>query len=145
MIDEVTRKAIDQYLKGGHCSEVIFKYVTADRDADFDENLVRLANPFGGGMADCGDTCGALVGGLMVIGYLHGRRNPGEDQKLCWRLSRAYYEGFKQEFGDTTCYGIRGKVFDQKTHIRCARTVRRSIRLLWQIIDSVQEGNSETK
>lgn len=140
MMEEAIKKAIDEYLKGGHCSEVIFKYVTAYRDAGFDQSLVRIANPFGGGMADCGDTCGALVGGLMVIGYFHGRTKLREDQDLCWRLSRTYHEGFRQEFGDTTCYGIRGKIFDRETHNRCARTVRRSIRLLWQILDMAQEN-----
>lgn len=142
-MENVIKKAHEEYMRGGHCSEVIFKYVTAARSADFDQNLARIANPFGGGMADCGDTCGALIGGLMVIGYIYGRRNLSEDQTLSWQLSRAYHEGFRQEFGDTTCYGIRGKVFNRETHIRCSRTVRRSIQLLWRILDSAEVENSE--
>ena len=69
-LENVMKSSIGEYLRGAHCSEVIFKDVTKAWNHNFDESLVRVATPFGGGIAERGDACGALVGALMVIGYL---------------------------------------------------------------------------
>jgi C_GCAxxG_C_C family probable redox protein len=132
--------ALEEYLNRAHCAEVVFKNVTKALRPDFDQSLVRIATPFGGGIADAGDTCGALIGGLMVIGYLHGRSRLNESDKYCWKLSQEYYRAFKESLGSTTCYGIRGQIFNWDTHVKCSETVRQAFRLLEPILEA---GESE--
>ncbi len=138
-LENVMKSSIGEYLRGAHCSEVIFKDVTKAWNHNFDESLVRVATPFGGGIAERGDACGALVGALMVIGYLFGRSSLYESQSFCLELSRKFYDGFKNQFSATTCYGIRGHIFTWETHVECAETVRQSINLLWELLNYAQE------
>lgn len=138
-LENIIESSIGEYLRGAHCSEVIFKDVTKAWYPDFDESIARVATPFGGGIAERGDACGALVGALMVIGYLFGRSSLAENQSFCLELSRKYYDKFKDRFGITTCYGIRGRVFNWETHVKCAETVRQSINMLWELLDYAEK------
>ena len=36
------------------------------------KTAIKIATPFGGGMARLGETCGAVSGALMAIGLKHG-------------------------------------------------------------------------
>ena len=38
-------------------------------------SVPRMASGFGGGIAGQGEACGALTGGMMALGLLHGRDN----------------------------------------------------------------------
>ena len=76
-IDEVKALALDDYMKGAHCAEVVLKYAGREFTSSFPEGLARIATPFGGGIAERGDLCGALASGLLIIGYLTGRRKTG--------------------------------------------------------------------
>ncbi|MDP2949692.1 MAG: C-GCAxxG-C-C family protein [Chloroflexota bacterium] len=131
---EATRAALNEYMNRAHCAEVVFKYTCKAWHPGFDESLVRLGTPFGGGIADRGNVCGALIGGLLVIGYLFGRRSLTESQTLCRELSGRYHDAFKGAFQDTTCYGIRGRIFNWDTHVKCSNTVSRSMAVLWEVV-----------
>jgi C_GCAxxG_C_C family probable redox protein len=109
--------------------------VTKAWQPEFDEGLVRIANPFVGGIAGAGDLCGALAGGLMVIGYLFGRTSPEESQILAWGLSRKYHKAFQEAFGSTICREISEKVFNREGHVRGSLTVRESVATLWKLLE----------
>ena len=90
-------------------------------------------------IAERGDICGALAGGLMVIGYLSGRREYTDSQDVCWQLSREYYDAFKTRFGHTTCEAIHSLVYDWETHKKCTVTVEAAIRMLWGILEEARK------
>jgi C_GCAxxG_C_C family probable redox protein len=46
----------------------------------FNDSTMRIASNLGGGVAGWGDTCGALLGGVMSIGLLYGTEG-GESHK----------------------------------------------------------------
>jgi len=138
-LEKVIQASTGEYLAGIHCSEVIFKNVTREWQPGFDTGLVRIATPFGSGIADREDACGALVGGLMVIGYLFGRRSLDESQDLCWELSRKFYDRFKTNFCATTCHSIKGFIPDWDEQVKCSQTVSQSITILWQLLDDAQK------
>ena len=139
-LEKVIQASTDEYLAGIHCSEVIFKNVTREWQPGFDTSLVRIATPFGGGITDREDACGALVGGLMVIGYLFGRRSLDESQDFCWELSQKFYDRFKANFCATTCHSIKGRIADWDEQVKCSQTVRQSIPILWQLLDDAQKA-----
>jgi C_GCAxxG_C_C family probable redox protein len=136
-VSEVIEVSLKEYLARhyAHCSELLFKNVTEAWTKDFDPGLVRIATPFGGGLAGMQDVCGALAGGCMAIGYLCGRRTFQDDGKLSWQLAENYYHAFKSYFGDTTCRHIRGRIVDWNSHVKCSATVKDSITLLWNILE----------
>ncbi len=139
-LEKVIQASTSEYLAGIHCSEVIFKNVTREWQPGFDTNLVRIATPFGGGIADREDACGALVGGMMVIGYLFGRRSLDESQDFCQELSRKFYDSFKANFCATICRSIKDRIPVWDEQVKCSQTVRQSITILWQLLDDAQKA-----
>jgi len=71
---------------------------------ELDPCLVRMATGFAGGVGDTQqEMCGALSAGVMLIGALHGRTRPGEDDQPALRLATRYRQRFAAEFGTTCC------------------------------------------
>ncbi|MFH1908702.1 MAG: C-GCAxxG-C-C family protein [Chloroflexota bacterium] len=72
-----------------------------------DETALKIAAPFGGGMARTGGTCGALTGGLMVIGLKAGYTTPdGKDET--YALARDFLRRFEQRHGALLCRELIG-------------------------------------
>ena len=113
----------EDFMAGHHCSEVIFAHIGRFYDPEFDPGLMKLATGFGGGIAEEADVCGALVGGVMLIGYLYGRSSLAEDQSRCWELSRAFRRRFLEELGGTTCYYFTKGHFNPDNHRKCCYDV----------------------
>ena len=64
--------ALDLFRRGFSCSQAVAAAFAPDLGLDR-EAALRLAQPFGGGIARRADWCGALTGGFLVIGLKHGR------------------------------------------------------------------------
>jgi C_GCAxxG_C_C family probable redox protein len=81
-------------------------------------DLLRASTCLAGGIARRGHVCGALTGGLMMIGYLTGR----DDLEMFAQYQRGMdfanrlYARFEQELGTVRCSDIQkikfGKTFD---------------------------------
>lgn len=128
--------AIDRYLHDGrHCSEMTFVTPCACFDPGFDRDLIRLANPFGGGIAERDDLCGAIVGGCMALGYFFGRRDRQSDQSVSWRLAGEYYDWFQEEMGFVYCRDKTGGTHNWDLHQGCAPVVEYAMRHLIEIIE----------
>lgn len=130
----VLRSIVECYLEGQHCAEVMFGKLGQYYDPDFDPALARIATGFGGPAAEASDVCGALAGGLMVIGYLFGRSDAVESHEECWRFGREFRERFLGELGGTSCYHFTGGEFNQHTHRQCAAVVARAATLLLDLL-----------
>jgi len=92
------------------CSQVI---VQTFLDVFEEENqLVSMASsPFAAGMAFTGNTCGALIGGIMVLGMAFGRRSleQGMDGILTGaRPVRKLVRHFSEQPGRLNCRDITG-------------------------------------
>ena len=69
--------------------------------------LVRMANGFAGGMGRTRDElCGALAGGVILLGLLCGRERTGENDDRCQELVRRWRQGFRERFGTSDCLPI---------------------------------------
>ena len=106
------------------------------------------------GIAERGETCGAVLGPLMVFGLIYGR---GKNRLNDWNIYRdslvpsgKFCRLFEQEFGSTMCRDIQkdrfGKSFDltdpedlrefqeaDGTN-RCSSVVRKAVRIAAEII-----------
>ena len=73
------------------------------------EQAMRLASSFGGGMGGMRETCGAVTGMFMVLGLAHGYDAPGDDaaKKAHYARVRALGEAFREKEGTILCRARR--------------------------------------
>lgn len=65
------------------------------------------------GIALRGDTCGAVIGGIMALGLAFGREKP-EDSEAVMRTTRAAHKlcrRFEQELGGCNCRDVQHHIF----------------------------------
>jgi C_GCAxxG_C_C family probable redox protein len=113
-------KKYEQNYKG--CSQCV---VAALQDTfDIRDDAVFLsATGFAAGGGLCGDgSCGAYLGAIMVLSYLHGRpRDDFEDRAGVmfpnFGLVQRLRERFIQEFGSITCYDIQYRIFGRPYYL----------------------------
>lgn len=76
---------------------------------DITNDLIpRIATPFAGGMGRSGEVCGAVVGGIMSIGLVHGRNDSAQPVDEAMSLTRRFIAEFNQEMGNITCRDLTG-------------------------------------
>lgn len=73
-VENVKKKSFEMEMNSHGCSQVV---VQTFLDVFEEENLplFMAASPFAAGMSLTGHNCGALVGGLMVLGTVFGRKD----------------------------------------------------------------------
>ena len=97
---------------------------------------IRMSTPFGGGVGGTRqELCGALAGGLMVIGGLYGRTDASQDDERCYELAEQYREAFLAEFGHTQCEPIREAFAKPDGSHGCDVVVARVARILLGVLD----------
>ena len=116
------RKAEDLYRSGQLlCSEAILHTFNEALGNPLPQEAVRLASGFPVGMGAVGTggcTCGALVGGVMVLGLVYGRSNPGDEAPLVLEKARELHDWFKSEKRSTCCRVLIGHLeFGSPDHI----------------------------
>lgn len=77
-VERIGMAAGNNFKSGFNCSEAIVETFRKECGVDIDDNAFRLCSGFGGGMGHAADVCGALVGCIMVISTLAGRKNHWE-------------------------------------------------------------------
>ncbi|NLW46033.1 MAG: C_GCAxxG_C_C family protein [Firmicutes bacterium] len=93
-----------KFLEGYNCAQAVC-YSFGD-DLNFDKNLaMKLACGFGAGMGRNEEVCGAVSGGIIVIGMIYGR-GEGQDRSLMeqtYEKTRELMKRFKEKQGSFIC------------------------------------------
>ncbi len=100
MTDE-PRIASGQFARGFNCAQSVLS-AFADRAGLSTEHALRVAGPFGGGIARSGEMCGALSGALMALGLLYGEDRP-EAKEHIYTIAREFSEQFRRRHGSILC------------------------------------------
>jgi C_GCAxxG_C_C family probable redox protein len=80
------------------------------------------------------EVCGALIAGVLLIGAVHGRTQPNEDDSECQRLAAEYRERFAQELGAALCCDLRANGYDSGGTQPCSMLVEQAARILLQVL-----------
>ncbi|MBM3190385.1 MAG: C_GCAxxG_C_C family protein [Chloroflexi bacterium] len=102
-------RAVSCFAQGGNCAQAVL-CAYAPHFGLAPEMAMRLAAPFGGGMARLGETCGAVTGALMVIGLQLGNAT-AEDQESkerTYQLVREFVQRFAARHGSVKCRELLG-------------------------------------
>ena len=101
-------KVADLFMRGQDCSQVVLSHYADELGITFDE-ANRLSAAFGGG-SGMGETCGAVVGALMVIGLKYGHNGPDDmEQRNELMAKRAeFITAWKEKRGSCMCRELLG-------------------------------------
>jgi len=64
-----------------NCSQSVFSAFAEQLGMD-QETALKLASPFGGGVARRGEICGAVSGALLALGLARGAQLPAEKEGI---------------------------------------------------------------
>lgn len=94
-----------------NCSQSVFSAFAPQ--FGIPENLaLKLASPFGGGVARQGHLCGAVTGALMALGAGRGADLPAGKEET-YRLGQELLRAFESKHGTLLCRELIG--FDLRT------------------------------
>jgi len=97
------------FKEGFSCSQAVFS-TFAETEGLAREQALKIAQPFGGGLAHRGELCGAVAGGLLAIGLKHGRTR-ADDQAArdrTYRLVNEFMDRFRAAQGALGCPELLG-------------------------------------
>jgi C_GCAxxG_C_C family probable redox protein len=136
----------DYYMRLCHnCAQTSFlalHEVFALGDASFVKALTPLP-----GIAERGETCGAVTGCLLALGLVYGRDrlNDWAGWRACLVPARKFCEQFEKELGSTQCGDIVEKLFGRRYNLadpadlakfqeagptaKCGGVVRKAVRI----------------
>ena len=98
---QTRRAARGRFARGFNCAQSVLA-AFAERFGITASVALRIAAPFGAGMAREGEVCGALTGALMVLGLEYGSDRP-EGKEEMYRLAHEFMQQFKKRHGTVLC------------------------------------------
>jgi C_GCAxxG_C_C family probable redox protein len=153
LVMQLLDQKVDGYMQtSGNCAQSSYLALAGQFEMKSDEVLKALT-PLPG-IAEQGETCGAVTGPLMVFGQIYGR---GENRLHDWDAYRdsllpsgRFCELFRKEFGSTLCRDIQEDKFGRSFQLtdpeeltlfqaadatgKCSDVVRKAVRMAADII-----------
>jgi C_GCAxxG_C_C family probable redox protein len=106
LLNKIEKTAHDYEKEFHGCSRCVFKALQDHLDlGDGTSTSLKASTPLAAGVAMRGETCGALIGGLLAVGIITAQ----EDLKNSNALNNSLAAGFRlarkveKEFGTTNC------------------------------------------
>jgi C_GCAxxG_C_C family probable redox protein len=99
-----TETAISKFMEGYNCAQAVF-YSFCD-DLRFDKNVaLKLACGLGAGMGRKEEVCGAVTGGIIVIGNKFGRGDKDDRSatETTYKKTRELMDNFTGKHGSYIC------------------------------------------
>jgi C_GCAxxG_C_C family probable redox protein len=93
--------AVTVFSQSFNCSQAVFSAFAPQFDLD-KETALKLASPFGGGIARRGEVCGAVTGALLALGLARGADKPAGKEEI-YRLSQEFIRRFEEKHNTITC------------------------------------------
>ena len=91
-----------------NCAQSVFAPFAKKLGLDVNGAL-KIATPFGGGIAHTGQICGAVSGGLMAIGLAKGTdANNKANKDACYDLAEIFLNRFRELHCAITCLELLG-------------------------------------
>jgi len=141
-----SEKALEYYFGGFNCSQSVIASFADILKID-EEVALRMASGFGGGMGRMQQTCGAVTGAFMVIGFLRGKFKEGDDEakENTNKLIQEFSHKFAEVNGSINCKSLinfdlnseEGRIQADKADVfnkKCSNYVSLAVDLLEEIL-----------
>ena len=77
------------------------------------------------------ETCGALTGGIIALGWFWGRTKPGGDKIKVYELASEFRRRFVEKFGSSNCQTLLDKFGKQENAMKCKKLTAEAAGILW--------------
>lgn len=103
------QEALDCFERGFNCAQAVLSVYGTSPELGR-KTALRIATPFGAGMARMAKTCGAVTGAFMVIGLAHGRfkRDDYAARDHTYELVHEFVRRFTARNGSIVCRDLLG-------------------------------------
>jgi C_GCAxxG_C_C family probable redox protein len=153
LVHRLLDQKVDQYMqRSHHCAQSSFLALKEQFGLQGEE-IVKALTPVTG-IAERGETCGAVTGPLMVFGLIYGRNQNQLDNWDIYRESLVpsgkFCALFEKEYGSTMCHDIQNMKFGRCFHLtnpaelkefqeseateHCSAVVRKAVQIAADII-----------
>ncbi len=134
--ERLVREGEARLREGYHCSEAMLLTLGPLVRQPWDPTYLRLATGLAGGIGETNDdACGALTGGVMVLGAALGRTTVVDDQALM-TLVAEFRRRFIQAYGVSRCGTIRATVIKNEGGLgSCAVLVGQVVSMLYDLLN----------
>jgi C_GCAxxG_C_C family probable redox protein len=113
-----------------NCAEKILQGANIAYKLGLDNEALKLAAGFGGGMA-IEDKCGALTAAIMVLGKLSIRERAHESTKIK-ELTLELFQEYKKEMGSIDCAPLKQAHRTEK--LKCRNVILKAAEILDRIV-----------
>jgi C_GCAxxG_C_C family probable redox protein len=121
---------------GYHCSEAMLVGV-GNLLYPLNPQTIKMSTGFAGGIGSTkAEACGALTGGIMVIGGLFGRTEPKVKDELCQQLCAEFWKRFENEFGCVKCKELKANWVGKPGQEKCVQLVERAAGILLDLLSA---------
>ena len=116
----VRKMSFEFHQQGFHCAEAVSKAIIEVYGQTVSHDIPKVATAFGGGVGRTKqDICGGLIGGIIALGFLFGRSEPGTDWTTASDLAAELRQRFVQAHGTTNCGSLLEAFGPQENMMRC--------------------------
>lgn len=105
-MEDPIQAARERFRQGYSCSQSVFCAFAKNLGLT-DEVALKLASPFGGGLAHRGQVCGAVTGALLALGLGCGSASL-DDKDETYRLAGDFIRSFEDRHGTILCRELIG-------------------------------------
>jgi C_GCAxxG_C_C family probable redox protein len=132
---DIEQKTFAFFHSGFNCAESIMKAFAELYSKEPELSMTKFASGFGGGIggSHC-ETCGALTGGIIAIGWLFGRKDPSDDKQKVLSLSAEFRTLFLNRFKSTNCKEILDLMERQEIKLDCKELTAEAAGILYDIL-----------
>lgn len=121
-MDNYSEKAVNSFRNGYNCAQSVL-LTFAGKIGLTDDEALRLASSFGGGMGRLREVCGAVSAMFMIAGFLKGYTEPDNDIAKAdhYKLIQDLATEFKSKHGTIICrelLGLDGTEFSPVPSVR---------------------------
>lgn len=116
VVNHVAQKAGDYEELFQNCAQgTLF---ALQKEFNLENSLVLKAATAMPGIAQNGETCGAVIASLMILGMMYGRYEPDdkEGRDRATMAARKFCAAFKEKFGSLRCNDIHPPLFDGRVY-----------------------------
>ncbi|HHX23727.1 MAG: C-GCAxxG-C-C family (seleno)protein [Tepidanaerobacteraceae bacterium] len=126
-------KKVEEYYSKEHdlnCAETILYAANDVYKLGLDKNALKMAAGFGGGMG-IDSVCGALTGGIMVLGVLFVKDRAHESDRIK-NLEKEFLNRYRDKMGNINCPPLKEKHHNDK--VRCLNVIKEAGIILDDIV-----------
>ncbi len=139
----VSKMAFKYHNSGFHCAEAVSKAIIEAYGNGSSNEIPKVATAFGGGLGRTEqEICGALIGGIIALGYLFGRNAPETDWTETAELAAKLRRRFVHEHGTTNCGALLATFGPQENMMRCKQLSGEVAGMLADILDERSKDES---